>query len=99
MTNELQQTDLFRSLGAGAKKLLSQGLVVKQSKRSSAILHKGQAVSGVYLVLQGRLRVFTMTPNGAEATLYFIDPGEVCVLSINCLFNDHLYPAWVQAET
>src|SRR4029077_4671639 len=68
-------------------------------KRSSAILHKGQSVSGVYLVISGQLRVFTMTPNGAEATLYFIDPGEACVLSINCLFNDHLYPAWVQAES
>src|SRR5262249_11691262 len=34
-----------------------------------------------------------------EATLYFLDPGETCVLAINCLFNDLLYPAWVQAET
>jgi CRP/FNR family transcriptional regulator len=56
-------------------------------------------VSGAYLVLSGRLRVFTIAPNGTEATLYFLDPGETCVLAINCLFNDLLYPAWVQAET
>jgi CRP/FNR family transcriptional regulator len=43
--------------------------------------------------------VFTVAPNGTEATLYVIDPGETCVLALNCLFNDLLYPAWVQAET
>lgn len=62
-------------------------------------LHKGQPVSGAYVVLAGRLRVFSLSPNGTEATLYFIDPGETCVLALNCLFNDLLYPAWVQAET
>jgi CRP/FNR family transcriptional regulator, anaerobic regulatory protein len=61
-------------------------------------VHKGQPVSGAYVVLAGRLRVFTIAPNGVEATLYFIDPGETCVLALNCLFNDLLYPAWVQAE-
>jgi hypothetical protein len=35
----------------------------------------------------GRLRVFTIAPNGTEATLYFLDPGETCVLAINCLFT------------
>jgi CRP/FNR family transcriptional regulator len=59
----------------------------------------GQRVSGAYVVLAGRLRVFTQTSNGTEATLYFLDPGDACVLSLNCLFNDLLYPAWVHAET
>jgi CRP/FNR family transcriptional regulator len=44
------------------------------------------------------LRVYTMTPAGREATLYEIGPGETCVLAINSLFNDLLYPAWVEAE-
>jgi len=95
---ELQRFEPFRHLGVEGKKLLAQGVVIKQSSRAAAILHKGQPVSGAYLVLDGRLRVFTIAPNGAEATLYFVDPGEACVLALNCLFNDLLYPAWVQAE-
>jgi CRP/FNR family transcriptional regulator, anaerobic regulatory protein len=62
------------------------------------VIHKGQPVSGAYLVTQGRLRVFTYTPQGSEATLYFIRPGETCVLALNCLFNDLRYPAWVEAD-
>lgn len=94
----LTRFEPFARLGAGSRQLLASGLVHKQAARREALLHKGQPVSGAYLVLRGRLRVFTIAPNGTEATLYFIDPGETCVLALNCLFNDLLYPAWVQAE-
>ena len=95
----LERFDPFQRLGAGARALLAHGLIHRSAHRGAAILHRGQPVSGAYVVLEGRLRVFTVAPNGAEATLYFVDPGETCVLALNCLFNDLLYPAWVQAET
>jgi CRP/FNR family transcriptional regulator len=62
------------------------------------VIHKGQRVSGAFIVTAGQLRVFTFTPQGMEATLYFIRPGETCVLALNCLFNDLLYPAWVESN-
>ena len=95
----LDSVEPFRRIGAQGKELLAHRVVRKRLSRAAIILHKSQAVSGAYLVLTGRLRVFTVAPNGTEATLYFIDPGETCVLALNCLFNDLLYPAWVQAET
>jgi CRP/FNR family transcriptional regulator, anaerobic regulatory protein len=95
----LDRFEPFRRIGAHGKALLAQRVVRKRLSTHATVLKKGQIVSGAYLVLAGRLRVFTVAPNGTEATLYFIDPGETCVLALNCLFNDHLYPAWVEAET
>lgn len=66
--------------------------------KPAAVIHKGQRVSGAYLVTRGQLRVFTYTPQGSEATLYFIRAGETCVLALNCLFNDLRYPAWVESD-
>ncbi len=80
------------------ERFLAQSVSITHSPRAAPVLHKGQAVSGAYLVVGGRLRVFTIPANGNEATLYFVDPGEACVLALNCLFSDLLYPAWVQAE-
>ncbi len=97
--DELQRFEPFRALGEESRALLAQGLVSRRCAGTDMALHKGQPVSGAYVVLAGRLRVFSLSPNGTEATLYFIDPGETCVLALNCLFNDLLYPAWVQAET
>lgn len=98
MVEELQRFGPFRALSADGKALLGQGTVAHRWMRPTAVLHKGQPVSGAFIVLEGRLRVFTIAPNGTEATLYFIAPGETCVIALNCLFNDLLYPAWVEAE-
>ncbi|HFE37352.1 MAG TPA: Crp/Fnr family transcriptional regulator [Gammaproteobacteria bacterium] len=97
--DKLKYLDLYVGLSESGKEQLAQGAVLIDCPDSSGVLCKGEAISGAYLVLSGRLRVFTMTPNGNEATLYFIHSGETCVLALNCLFNDLLYPAWVAAES
>lgn len=96
---ELQQLPPFDQLSAQAQALLARGMVRKRAARGAPLLHLGEPISGAYVVLQGQLRVFHIAPQGTEATLYFIAPGETCVLALNCLFNNLLYPAWVQAET
>jgi CRP/FNR family transcriptional regulator len=96
--SSLERFGPFAGLSASGRATLRQGTNYIDCPAHAAILHKGQPVSGAYVVLEGRLRVFTISPAGNEATLYFVDAGETCVLAINCLFNDLLYPAWVQAE-
>lgn len=88
----------FNRLSSGARVLLARGALRKRAAAGASVMHRGQPASGAYVVLSGRLRVFTITPAGHEATLYLVEPGETCVLALNCLFNDLLYPAWVQAE-
>jgi CRP/FNR family transcriptional regulator len=94
----LEDFEPFASLGQDGRALLCQGQTHRFTRATEAIVHKGQPVSGAYVVLEGRLRVFTVSPTGVEATLYTLAPGETCVLALNCVFNDLLYPAWVQAE-
>ena len=87
----------FRELSDASRALLARGLRYVQCGKGAPILAKGQRVSGAYVVISGQLRVFTLSPDGNEATLYVINPHETCVLALNCIFNDLLYPAWVEA--
>ncbi len=89
---------LFENLTKQGRDILDKGVVSKSIPPATTILHKGAKTSGAYVVTQGRLRVFSIAPTGSEATLYLIDPGETCILALNCLFNDLLYPAWVSSE-
>jgi CRP/FNR family transcriptional regulator len=98
MAKEQEAVDQYLQLSPAGREVLRRGLVVKGFAKPTAVIHKGQQVSGAYLVTQGQLRVFTYTPQGSEATLYFIRPGETCVLALNCLFNDLRYPAWVETD-
>jgi CRP/FNR family transcriptional regulator len=88
----------FRDMSEQGRSLLDKGLSTHKFKSGLTIIDKGQDVSGAYFVLEGRLRVFTYTPQGREATLYQIEPGETCILALNSLFNRLLYPAWVQTD-
>jgi len=89
---------LFQDLTPAGLSVLSRGLRHFDHKKGAPVLRKGQQVSGAYVVVSGQLRVFTITPDGNEATLYLINPGETCVLALNCIFSDLLYPAWVEAS-
>lgn len=94
----LESFEPFASMGEDGLALLRQGRTHRFPHAAQSIVRKGQPVSGAYVVLDGRLRVFTVSPTGVEATLYTLVPGETCVLALNCVFNDQRYPAWVQAE-
>ena len=88
----------FQNLSETSRAFLASGLRYAHYAKTTPVLQKGQKVSGAYVVVTGQLRVFTLSPDGNEATLYLIRPGETCVLALNCIFNDLLYPAWVEAS-
>jgi CRP/FNR family transcriptional regulator, anaerobic regulatory protein len=95
---DLDEFTIFRNITGAGRDLLDQGVMRYEFPPATPLLHKGEQVSGAYIVTKGRLRVFSIAPSGTEATLYTINPGETCVLALNCLFNDFLYPAWVATE-
>jgi len=95
----LESLKIFRDLSPDGRERFAKNLTRHRFPKARTIIEKGQVVSGAYVVLHGQLRVHAFTPAGKEATLYLINPGETCVLALNSLFNDLLYPAWVQTET
>lgn len=97
-TASINDIKAFQNLSETSRSLLARGLHYSQHAKTAPVLKKGQQVSGAYVVVSGQLRVFTLSPDGNEATLYLINPGETCVLALNCIFNDLLYPAWVEAS-
>jgi CRP/FNR family transcriptional regulator len=94
----LQALDFIQELSPSGRELALARILRLAFPRAQTIIEKGQEVSGAYFVVSGRLRVSTITAGGREAPLYLLNPGETCVLALNSLFNDLLYPAWVQTE-
>lgn len=50
-------------------------------------------------LLNGTVRVYKHSPEGREITLYRVNPGEVCVLSVQSLLSEEGFPAEAIAET
>jgi CRP/FNR family transcriptional regulator len=86
----------IRRVSEGARRELG-ALSPTRSHPRRHLLRPGDDAGGGYLVTHGALRVYYMTADGREATLYTVAPGGTCVLAAASAFADEPFPAWVQA--
>ncbi|MEG2082749.1 MAG: Crp/Fnr family transcriptional regulator, partial [Oscillospiraceae bacterium] len=54
---------------------------------------------GVIFVKTGRLRVYMLSEQGKEVTLYRIDDGEICILSASCVLEEITFDVHIDSET
>ena len=54
---------------------------------------------GVLLIKKGWVRVYMLSRDGREITLYRMGPGEVCVISAACCLGGMTFEAHIDAET
>lgn len=73
--------------------------MVKRSFKKGEQLHAGAAeCTGVLLVTRGRLRVYTVSEEGKEITLYRLFERDMCLLSASCIINSLQFDVTVSAE-
>lgn len=77
---------LFRQLDRlhdrALKELLLQTGIIKTFETGEELLRTGQYIKFVPIVLQGSLKVLREDDSGREILLYFIRPGESCIMTL-----------------
>ena len=61
-------------------------------------IHNGAECSGVILVRTGCLRLYMLSEDGKEITLYRLHPGDLCMLSASCVLQTITFEVLVDAE-
>ena len=51
------------------------------------------------LVIKGQLRVYILSEEGKEITLYRLSENEVCILSASCILKNITFSIYVDAIT
>lgn len=82
----MDTTNLFRHLDRlhdrKVKEFLLQTGIVKRFEPGEELLRTGQYIKFVPIVLQGSLKVLREDDSGREILLYFIRPGESCIMTL-----------------
>ncbi len=76
--------------------LLRSSQYVKFKKGTN--LHNGASCTGVILVRSGSLRIYIMSEDGKDITLYRLFPGEMCMLSASCVLESITFDVFVDTE-
>ena len=61
-------------------------------------VHDGGECSGVILVRSGSLRVYMMSENGKDITLYRLHKGDMCMLSASCVLEAITFDVFIDAD-
>lgn len=61
-------------------------------------VHDGNECSGVIFVRSGSLRVYIMSEDGKDITLYRLHEGDMCMLSASCVLKSITFDVFVNAE-
>jgi CRP/FNR family transcriptional regulator len=61
-------------------------------------IHDGNECTGVILIKSGSLRLYLLSEDGKEITLYRLFPGDLCILSASCVLKNITFDVFVDSE-
>ena len=78
-----------------------ESICLHSSARSfpkGAHIHDGSECSGVFFIRSGSLRVYIMSEEGKDITLYRLYSGDMCMLSASCVLESITFDVFIDAE-
>ena len=61
-------------------------------------IHDGNECTGVILIKSGSLRLYLLSDEGKEITLYRLFPGDMCILSASCVLETITFDVFIDSE-
>ncbi len=68
------------------------------SYNKGTTIHDGNDCGGVFLVRSGSLRVYIMSDEGKDITLYRLHKGDMCMLGASCVLQAITFDVLIDAE-
>lgn len=91
----IAQIPIFEGLTAEQYRQLSAISGRRTYERGEMVFSEGEEASGFYSVVQGRIKIFKLSPDGKEQILHLFGPGEP--FGEVAVFSGGLFPAYAQA--
>lgn len=76
---------------------LCQGSSVEHFEKGQ-VVHSDKECAGLYIVRKGKLRIYMLSEEGKEITLYRLKSGELCMLAASCVLQSITFDVYVEAE-
>ena len=86
-------------LTANQQQLIIDNASLLSVKKNSIIRKTSAGCSGILIIKQGTLRVYTLSEQGNEITLYRLNTGDICILSASCVIRDITFDIYIDTLT
>lgn len=89
----------WNHLNESQKELVLNNISVLQFQPGDSIHRGDYDCAGLFLVKKGVLRVYILSEEGREITLYRLYKGDVCILSASCLLENITFDVHIDSES
>lgn len=95
----IQQCPTLTGLTPEMHEAVARQAMAMSAPPGTRLFDAGHACQALPLILSGSVRVFKRADNGREISLYRVNPGEICIVTVSCLLGGDAYPATGVAES
>jgi CRP/FNR family cyclic AMP-dependent transcriptional regulator len=93
----IDHVKFFEGISRESKETLAKRCLPAQRPKQSVLFHEGEPGEAMFLLARGRISLHKLSPDGREAVIKVIKPGEVFAEVI--LFEKKFYPVTAVALT
>ena len=98
MNNLIEILPFFKNADDELINSFQKNHVTKTFTKGQFLTMEGDSCGYFPIVKSGIVRVYKLGENGQEFTLYRINPGESCILTISCILSNNQFPALAYIE-
>lgn len=88
----------YEKLNDSQKSAIADNISVKRLKQGYNVHSSSEECTGLIIVRFGELRVYMLSEDGREITLYRLFENDVCVLSASCVLDSITFDVFIDAE-
>lgn len=86
-------------LNDNQKKSVMDNTVLVHYKKGTVIHAGNNDCVGILIIKKGELRIYMLSEEGKDITLYRLRDGEICTLSASCILANITFEVHIDAET
>lgn len=87
MEKYLTKLSFWNMLSDNEKQQVSNSAIIKKYEKNVVVHSCDKNCLGLVYIISGRLRIYLLSEEGKEATLYYLGGEEVCVLAASCVMS------------
>ena len=95
----LEQLPFWKNLTLEEKKQLNRFTAIKYYKKGDMIYSENNECLGAVMIISGKSRIYIMSDEGREITLFRLKEMESCVLSASCIISKITFETYMMAES
>lgn len=95
----LNTLPFWEELTQSQKDLFTRHSTTKKFEKNTPIYNILKGCVGLMLIKSGSIRVYMVSEDGREITLYRLYPGDICILSASCALNQITFDISIDSVT